>query len=99
MYVPPILTGKVFNLEIRDSITEFWPGVKTKTYGINHNILAPTLLLQKGDSVQINVTNRLVGSGNSTTIHWHGLHVSAMNDGGPHQIIQQNATWSPKFKV
>ena len=32
-------------------------------------------------------------------MHWHGLHVAAMNDGGPHQIIKPNTTWSPSFKV
>jgi bilirubin oxidase len=47
----------------------------------------------------MNVTNQLTGSGNSTTIHWHGLHVPPEDDGGPHQVINQGATWSPKFKV
>jgi bilirubin oxidase len=32
-------------------------------------------------------------------MHWHGLHVAAVNDGGPHQIINPSTTWSPKFKV
>jgi bilirubin oxidase len=32
-------------------------------------------------------------------MHWHGLHVAAKNDGGPHQIINPNTTWSPSFKV
>lgn len=32
-------------------------------------------------------------------MHWHGLHVSAMNDGGPHQEINPSTTWSPTFKV
>ncbi len=32
-------------------------------------------------------------------MHWHGLHVSAMNDGGPHQEIYPSTTWSPSFEV
>ena len=32
-------------------------------------------------------------------MHWHGLHVPARFDGGPHQVINQGATWSPAFKV
>jgi bilirubin oxidase len=37
--------------------------------------------------------------GEPTTIHWHGLHVSPENDGGPHIIIQPGSTWSPSFEV
>lgn len=99
LYVPPLLTGTNFNLNIVDSTTQFWTGINTITYGINHNILAPTLQINKGDSVTMNVTNQLTGTGNSTTIHWHGLHVPPKDDGGPHQVINQGATWSPKFKV
>ena len=99
LYVPPLLTGTNFNLNIVDSTTQFWTGINTITYGINHNILAPTLQINKGDTVTMNVTNQLTGTGNSTTIHWHGLHVPPKDDGGPHQVINQGATWSPKFKV
>lgn len=97
--IPPLLTGTTFNLNIIDSTTQFWTGINTITYGVNGNILGPTLQLNKGDSVTMNVTNQLTGSGNSTTIHWHGMHVPPKDDGGPHQVINQGATWSPKFKV
>ena len=35
----------------------------------------------------------------ATTIHWHGMHVSSENDGGPHTVIDSGAIWNPKFKV
>lgn len=47
----------------------------------------------------MNVNNTLTGNGNSTTMHWHGLHLPAMDDGGPHQLILQNTTWSPSFQI
>jgi len=97
--IPTLLTGTTFNLNIQNGITQFYSGINTPTYGINGNILAPTLLLNKGDVVTMNVVNNLTGSGNSTTIHWHGLHVPADMDGGPHQIINQGSTWSPSFKI
>ena len=34
-----------------------------------------------------------------TTLHWHGLHVSPENDGGPHTVIKAGETWSPSFIV
>ena len=97
--IPTLLTGTTFNLNIQNGTTQFYSGINTPTYGINGNILAPTLLLNKDDVVTLNVTNNLTGNGNSTTIHWHGLHVPANKDGGPHQVINQGSTWSPSFKI
>lgn len=97
--IPTTLTGTVFNLNVQNGITQFYPGINTNTYGINGSLLGPTLIINKGDLVTLNVTNNLTGNGNSTTMHWHGLHVPAMDDGGPHQVIMQGTTWSPKFKM
>ncbi|MBI3233209.1 MAG: multicopper oxidase domain-containing protein [Bacteroidetes bacterium] len=97
--IPPALTATTFNLSIQNGTTQFYPGVDTPTYGINGALLAPTLIVNKWDWVTMNVTNNLTGFGNSTTIHWHGLHLPAMDDGGPHQIIAQGSTWSPRFQI
>ena len=75
--IPPVLSGTTFNLYIQNGITQFYAGINTPTYGINGALLAPTLIINKNDVVTMNVTNNLTGSGNSTTIHWHGLHVPA----------------------
>jgi len=64
--------------------------------GVNAAYLGPTLLLNKGDSVNISVTNHLM---DTTTLHWHGMHVSAMNDGGPHIFIPPGTSWNPSFVV
>lgn len=58
--------------------------------------MSPTIIVNKGDSITLNVINNLPVR---TTMHWHGLHVAAQNDGGPHQTINPNTTWSPSFKV
>lgn len=97
--IPPVLSGTTFNLTVQNGTTQFFPNVNTPTWGVNGPLLAPTLILNKWDTVTINVTNTLTGNGNSTTMHWHGLHVPAMDDGGPHQLILQNNTWSPSFRV
>ncbi|MCK6640628.1 MAG: multicopper oxidase domain-containing protein [Bacteroidia bacterium] len=99
LLVPAVLNGPVYNLNVQNGTTQFWPNINTPTYGINGPILGPTLYMSKGDTVTLNVTNNLTGSGNSTTMHWHGLHVPAMDDGGPHQLILQNTTWSPQFVI
>jgi blue copper oxidase len=99
LFIPPTISGTTFNLNIQNGVTQFWTSINTPTFGINGNILAPTLILNKWDWVTMNVTNSLTGFGNSTTIHWHGLHVPALADGGPHQIIAQSTTWSPTFQI
>jgi blue copper oxidase len=42
------------------------------------------------------VTNRLP---EPTTIHWHGMHLPAAADGGPHQLIPPGTTWSPRWRI
>ena len=95
-FVLPLDTGVVgngartFNLQLQNGTTSFFPGIETETSGYNGNFLGPTLLMQKGDSVVMNVTNTMPFA---TTTHWHGMHLPAVMDGGPHQLIEQNETW------
>lgn len=37
--------------------------------------------------------------GETTTVHWHGMHLPAIMDGGPHQPIPPGNTWSPHWTV
>ena len=99
LFIPAVLTGPTFNLSIQNGTTQFYPSVNTPTYGINGPSLSPTLIMNKWDWVTLNVTNNLTGNGNSTTMHWHGIHLPPTDDGGPHQLIPQNTTWSPDFQV
>lgn len=94
--IPDTLNGTDFELHVKDTFHSFYPGFTTTTMGINASYLGPTLFFNQGDSVNINVTNDLM---EETTIHWHGLHVAAENDGGPHTVIPMATTWNPTFKV
>ncbi|MCB9326417.1 MAG: multicopper oxidase domain-containing protein [Lewinellaceae bacterium] len=96
LLIPPILSGENIDLTLQQGSVEFYPGTSTATMGVNGNILGPTLMLEKGQEVSITVNNLI---GESTTIHWHGMHVSAANDGGPHTVIAAEETWNPQFTV
>ena len=96
LFIPPSLTGTNFNLNVQTGTQNFYPGNPTPTYGINGPFLSPTIIVNKGDVVTLNVNNGLTVA---TTMHWHGLHVSPSNDGGPHQSIAAGATWSPSFEI
>lgn len=85
-----------FDLSLQAGSKEFLPGRMTPTLGINGDFLGPTVRCRAGQHVMMKVTNRL---GFASTLHWHGLHVPAKADGGPHQVIAPNAVWSPSFQV
>lgn len=97
LFIPDTLSGTNFSLTMAAGTHSFFNGTTTNTMGVNGAILAPTLLLNKWDSITLNVTNAV--STDTTTMHWHGMHVSPSNDGGPHNKILPNTTWSPSFKV
>lgn len=96
LFIPDTLSGTEFNLQAQTGQTSFFPGKVTNTFGYNGSLLGPTLIINKGDSITLNVVNKLTAP---TTVHWHGFHVAPEHDGGPHQIIAPNATWSPRFKM
>jgi FtsP/CotA-like multicopper oxidase with cupredoxin domain len=94
--IPDTISGSVINLALQEGTHEFFPGFQTNTMGVNGNILGPTVILEKGQQVTLHVENQLQ---EETTLHWHGLHISSENDGGPHTVINPGETWSPAFTV
>jgi FtsP/CotA-like multicopper oxidase with cupredoxin domain len=32
-------------------------------------------------------------------VHWHGMHLPARNDGGPHQFIAPGGHWQPEWSI
>ncbi len=100
--IPGALMGDVrdgvrtYDLDLQRGRSEFFDGIQTPTIGINGAYLGPTLKMRAGETVQMNVTN---GIGEPSTLHWHGMHLPAKADGGPHQIIRDGETWSPRFPV
>jgi FtsP/CotA-like multicopper oxidase with cupredoxin domain len=94
--IPHLLTGKAFELSLQTGNMNFMAGKTTPTYGINGNFLGPAIKIRNGEQVAINVTNNLP---EQTAIHWHGMHVPAEMDGGPHQAIQPGAKWAATFTV
>lgn len=101
--VPPLLEPrvdgagrKVFHLELQAGSTELLPGKKSDTWGANGSYLGPTLRASRGDEVRLKVDNRLP---ETTTLHWHGMHLPPRADGGPHQTIEPGASWSPSWRI
>lgn len=94
--IPDTLNGTTFNLTVKDTLKQMIPGNQTVTSAINGNWWGPTMIWNKGDVVHINLTNKLQ---DSTTMHWHGMHLPAVMDGGPHQIVPPSTIWQPFWQV
>jgi FtsP/CotA-like multicopper oxidase with cupredoxin domain len=88
--------GKLFELNVATGKIEFLLGISTPTLGINGAYLGPTIRCYAGDRVTLRVTNNL---SEPTTLHWHGLHLPARYDGGPHQVVEPGAVWKPSFEI
>ncbi len=94
--IPDTISGISINLSIEEGTKQFFSGYNTNTIGYNGSYLGPTIILNKGQNVTLNVHNQL---NDTTTTHWHGLHVAPINDGSPHNPILAGNTWSPSFEV
>lgn len=96
--IPDTLSGTSFNLALKDTFVQLRPtGNQTITNAFNGNTFwGPTLIMNKGDLVHLNVHN---GLNDSTTVHWHGMHLPAVMDGGPHQVIPPGTDWQPYWPV
>jgi len=97
LHIPEAYSGTSFDLHLHKGRHSFWAGATTETYSYNKEpFWGPTLVMNRGDQVKIQVTNDL---SEPTTVHWHGFHIPAKEDGGPHQMIPSGGVWISQFKV
>jgi blue copper oxidase len=101
--VPPLADSeldsegrRVFTLTAEAGESELRPGESTETWGFNGPYLGPTLRASRGEEVVVDFEN---GLDEATTVHWHGMHLPADADGGPHQLIEPGGSWSPSWEI
>lgn len=101
--IPPLVEPTIepdgtknFTLTMQTGETELLPGKIADTWGINGTYLGPTIRASRGDKVSFNVVNNL---GETSTLHWHGMRLPAVMDGGPHQMIEAGETWTPHWTI
>ncbi len=83
-------------LDLKSGTHDFGTGAMSQTLGINNSYLGPVLRVKQGQTLPFDVANNI---GDTTTIHWHGLHIPGEVDGGPHQEIADGGLWSPDVPI
>lgn len=102
LWIPPLAEAQwrdgrlVFELVAQTGRSTFLDGRQTETWGFNGAHLGPTLRARRGDEVLVHLRNQLP---EATTVHWHGMHLPAHADGGPHQMVERGGSWSPGWVV
>ncbi len=100
--IPPLAESTVvdgvrtFSLTAQEGVSSFRDGAGTPTWGFDGAYLGPTLVAERGERVAVEVQNALP---EPTTVHWHGMHLPAEMDGGPHQVVEPGATWTPSWTI
>jgi FtsP/CotA-like multicopper oxidase with cupredoxin domain len=72
------------------------PGSTPAVYAYNGMVPGPTLEANEGDRVIIHFRNNLP---EPTTVHWHGLHIPADQDGSPLYPIQPGKSHDYVFTI
>ena len=100
--IPPLAPSTVqegvrtFHLTAQRGTTEF-PGIgEAETWGFDGSFLGPTLRASRGERVAVEVGNAL---DQPTSVHWHGMHLPAAMDGGPHQMVAPGENWRPTWTI
>ncbi|ECI8806337.1 multicopper oxidase CueO [Salmonella enterica subsp. enterica serovar Kentucky] len=94
--IPDLLTADASNrmqLIVKAGQSTF-AGKNATTWGYNGNLLGPAVQLHKGKSVTVDIHNQLA---EDTTLHWHGLEIPGIVDGGPQGIIPAGGTRTVTF--
>jgi blue copper oxidase len=72
--IPPLMPGSLtdgrreFDLRLEAGASRLHRSQETPTIGINGAYLGPTLEMNAGETVRMNITNRL---DEAATLHWH----------------------------
>jgi bilirubin oxidase len=93
---PPVPHIVELTLVAAPTRLELRAGHMTDVFAYNGQVPGPTLQLREGDSVIVHFRNALP---ESSTVHWHGLHLPFIADGSPFHPVPPGGRHDYVFRV
>lgn len=91
---PPVLTGNTMTAAVTNQTV--WPGQTSQLVTINNSYPGPTIIIQKGSTLNVNFVNNLA---EDSIIHWHGLLAPEIMDGHPMYAIHPGESYNYSFPI
>ncbi len=90
---PPELTGADLRIPIEEALVDVLPGRKTRMWTYGGTFPGPTIRRPAGETTRVSFEHRLPVTAGELTVHLHGGHNSADDDGQPGGLteLQPNA--------
>lgn len=93
----PSVTNGQGSLAAQNTTHSIFKGKTSPVFGYQSGaILGPTIKLNSGSSVSLNLQNSL---SEPTNIHWHGLIIPAAMDGHPENVVPPGSSFNYSFAV
>ena len=94
--IPPAASPINYQLTAAPATVDLGGGKNSAVLAYNGFFPGPTFRANRGDSVNIQLTN---GLSEVTTVHWHGMIVPTDADGQPQDMVAPGASYSYQFPI
>ena len=93
--IPPVLTGANITIPIQQASVQILPGQVTQMWTFGGMFPGPTIREPAGQTTHVTFENELPEAAGALTIHNHGEHVPAADDGQPEETPGENLLIPP----
>ena len=87
LIIPKMLTGSNITLTAAATDVQILPGAKTRMWTYNGSFPGPTIRRPAGQTTTVTLVNKLPAAAGELTLHNHGNHSTADNDGQPDTFL------------
>ena len=87
LVIPRVLTASNITLTAKLADVQVLPGTKTKMWTYNGTFPGPTIRRPTGQTTTVTLVNNLPVAAGELTLHNHGNHSTAENDGQPDDLL------------
>ena len=94
--IPAIVSPAALALAARPTTFDLGGGRLSSGLGYNGLVPGPVIRANNGDLASIAVTN---GLSEPTSVHWHGMVVPELADGGPQQAFAPGTAYNYNFRI